>query len=197
MAERAADNLGMVCSRSLGLAVLALLAASEARDTDGGAQRKEVPPPPPPLVMLSVLAGRASVVQGEQTSTWTRATGRRSVEGEAYVEVGPGGEIELAWPGAASVRARGPAALEWDPERDVRVLRAHGLEAEARRGSVTLYLPLGWRGRLEQAALGLQELPTGELLVEHRGGKPLRLERESGGTARLESGQKRRLDAGR
>src|SRR5262245_5506438 len=186
----------MLSSRSLCLALLALVASGEARGTDGGAQRKEVPPPPP-LVTLAVLAGRATVVQGEEARTWTRATGRRAVEGQAYVEVGPGGEIELAWPGSASVRARGPAALEWDPARDVRVLRSLGLEAEARRGVLALSLPLGWRGRLEQAALGVQELPSGDLLVEHRGGKPLCLERGPGRKERLEGGQKRRLDGER
>jgi hypothetical protein len=181
----------MLSARLLAL-TLALCLPGGARGAGDGAERKEVPPPPP-VVMLSVLSGRATLVQGEEARTLTRASGRREVKGEAYAEVGPGSEIELAWPGAASVRARGPASLEWTPARSVRVLRAQGLEAEARRGELALALPLEAAVRVERAALSVRELATGELEVSHRGGAPLRLERNGEAVLRLESGQTRRL----
>ena len=77
----------------------------------------------------------------------------------------------------------------------MRVLRAGVLEAEARRGQLALDLPLGYEVELARAALGVRELATGVLAVEHRGGAPLRLAREGEPAVRLESGQKRRLGA--
>ena len=81
-------------------------------------------PPPPAAAGLTVLAGRASLVQGEEVRVLTRVSKRREVRGAAYAEVGVLGEIELSWPGSASLRVRGPAAFEWTPKGEVRVLRA-------------------------------------------------------------------------
>ena len=180
----------MVSRRTLGLAVLALVLAGDARGAGDG---KEVPPAPPPSVALTVLAGRAALVQGEAVCTLTRASGRRSVQGDAYAELGPGGDLELAWPGSATLRAKGPAALEWGPTDRVRALRAERLELEVRRGSRTLALPLEWEARLARAAISVEELATGELLIEHRGGEPVELARGADVRQPLTSGSKLRL----
>jgi hypothetical protein len=176
--------------RTFGLAALALVLTGAARGAGDG---KEVPPVPPPSVALTVLAGRASLVQGEVVCTLTRASGRRMVRGDAYVELGPGGELELSWPGSATVRAKGPAALEWEPKERVHVLRAERVEAEVRRGTRTLALPLEWEARVTRAAISVRELATGELLVEHRGGEPVVLTRASETPFKLAGGRTLRL----
>lgn len=70
-------------------------------------------PTPPPELVLEVLGGRATLVQGGEVHTRTRAQDALRLREEAYVELGPGSTLLLRRPGVASFRVEGPAALEW------------------------------------------------------------------------------------
>jgi hypothetical protein len=162
----------MVSRRVACLVALALCVSGAAGGVSDA--RKDLPPAPS-VVRLSVLAGRATLVQAEELRTLTKATGARAVHGEAFLEVGAKAEVEISWPGAASLGVRGPASLEWDKERGVRVLSAEVLEAEVRRGTLALELPRGWRTELARTALSLAELAGGELVFANRGAAPIAL----------------------
>jgi hypothetical protein len=152
-------------------------------------------PPPPAAAALTVRAGRASLVQGEEVRVLTRASKPVEVRGEAYAEVAVLGEIELCWPGSASLRVRGPAALEWAPNGEVRVLRAERLELEVRRGVRRLALPGGWSLAVERGAIGAGETASGDWLVEHRGGLDVPLAKAGEPAGALQGGARVRLSA--
>ena len=182
--------------------VALLCAALAGADAD---ERKDVPPRPPVEVVLKVLSGRASLVQGEKVETLTRVGGAREIAGKAYLELGTGSELELAWPGLSSVRLTGPAALEWtppgaDPMRiKLRLLRFDRLEAEVRRGSYVLDLPQAWSLDLGRGAISIEERPQGDLVITHRGGEDAKLrsrvQRAGKLPDRVTSGQRLRLRA--
>jgi hypothetical protein len=158
----------------------------------GASAGKELPPPPA-AAALTVRAGRASLVQGEDVRVLTRASKPRAVRGEAYAEVAVLAEVELSWPGSASLRVRGPAALEWTPDGDVRVLRAERLELEVRRGVRRLALPGGWSLAVERGAIGAGETPSGDWRVEHRGGSAVPLAKDGEPAGALQGGARVRL----
>jgi len=106
------------------------------------------------------------------------ASGRVGAGGGAYLELGVGSEVEVSWPGRASLRVRGPASLDWseaDPLRPaLRIASLGSLELEVRRGGPTLDLPGGWRLEAAGGALGVVE--TGAALeLSHHGGAALRV----------------------
>ena len=187
-------------SPRLSALALVLLSAVPASD------RKDLPTPPP-AVVVDLYAGRGRLLQGEQVRTLTRFHSRVEVRGPAYVELGPGGELELAWRGRSSLRVHGPAALEWHPPRPAgegrpataevtSLLRFKRLEAEVRRGGQVLHLPQGWTVRLGRAALHAAESATGELTLLHRGGAEAVVSRpgsEDAAPVKLGTGQALRL----
>ncbi len=164
---------------------------------------EDAPPPPPAEVVLEVRGGRASLVQGDEVRTLTRASRKRTVRGEAYVELGPGSELSLRWSGFSSLSVRGPAALEWtpsaaDPARPVlRILRFGSLEAEVRRGEQELRLPRGWTLRLGRGAVYATESARG-IRVDHRGGAAAVATQQArpGERGTIRSGQRVLLPAG-
>ncbi|MEM7309246.1 MAG: hypothetical protein AAF682_21355 [Planctomycetota bacterium] len=162
--------------------------------------RKELPLRPPAESMLRIHRGGVWLVRGESIERLTRVDGSRRVEGAAYIELGAGGEIELAWPGLASLRVTGPAALEWTPsasapnEGAVQLYRFRRLEAEVRRGRRDLRLPQGWNLSLARGAVHAEERVTGDVLVHHRGGADAHLtsraQREAKLPDKVRSGQR-------
>jgi hypothetical protein len=184
----------MVSKRLAGALALCLLAsapggrpASTAGPLGAEATGKDLPTPPV-FARLAVHAGRATLVQGEAIAILTRVSARRDVRGEAYVEIGVLGELELAWPGAASLRVSGPAALEWGPSGDLRVLRAARLELEVRRGVRAVDLPGGWAVDVGRGAIGAAERATGDWLVENRGGADVAVRRDGDAAGAIASG---------
>ena len=153
----------------------------------GAASAKDLPPPPA-RAGLTVRAGRMTLVQGERVRVLTRASARTDVVGSAYAEVGVRAEIELSWPGSASLRVSGPAAFEWSPTGEVRVLRADRIEFEVRRGRRSVSLPGGWTLPVGRAALSLAETSVGDWNVEHRGGDAVTVENDGDAEAVLHGG---------
>lgn len=136
-------------------------------------------PPVSTEAVVRLVAGRATLVQGDEVDHLARVGRSWVARGASYLELGPGGEVEIAWNGLASLRVTGPAALEWErkPYRGphVRVLRLKRLEVETRRGGLRLDLGQGWTLELERAALHAAHRFGGGIDVIHHGGTPIRV----------------------
>ncbi len=143
-------------------------------------------PPPPPVVRtleveLRVRSGRATVVQGDEIRVHTKSDRPVLLEGPAYLECGPGADVQVTWRGLSSLHVRGTAALEWDVdaktprEPTVRIARFTSLDVEVRRGTVHLELPEGWALKPQAAALRMQQRPDEEIELRHHGGRPMRI----------------------
>ena len=129
---------------------------------------------------VSVQRGRARLVQEEETHSLTSSDEALQGRGDAALGVGMGGRAEVAWRSRASLRIAGPAELEWglrSAKGELQIIAgaAGGLELEARRMPVWLELSHGWRLRAREAALQIQELPTGGWSVKHHGGSAVRV----------------------
>jgi hypothetical protein len=160
-----------------------------------------------PAASLRVEAGRATLVQGEQIVILTRGAAARSVRGQATLEIGAGGEVELSFPGSASLWLEGPALLEWDwseraSERPhVWLERLRALELEVRRGELLLDLPHGFLAHVGRAALRVEESAGEVLVLRHHGGDEIaiasRVPRPAGWPRRLIAGEIARLRGAR
>lgn len=152
------------------------------------------PDNPPPTVqgaVVEVRKGRAVLLAGGSERT-LRPDQPQTADGKAHLEVGAGTEVQVNWPGRASVHVWGPASIEWapdgEPEADsmeqtfatrgltFRFLDLAWADLEVRRGTHTLQLPGSWRAEIESGALYLRGLPTGPTEIRHHAGSPVSLE---------------------
>ena len=129
---------------------------------------------------VSVSRGRAMLVRGEDVRILVRDSEPVSVAGSAYVELGSRARAEIAFPGRGSLRVEGPAALEWSPAGRgetpvVELERFERLEVEVRGERFRLELPQAWAFDVRRAALALESLPSGALVVHHHGGDGVRV----------------------
>jgi len=155
-----------------------------------------------PTARVAVQRGRILLVEGEQIVALHRGDTHK-VRHPAHVEGGTRSEVEVLWPGLASIKVRGSASFGFAPREQppfrpvLSFQHLASADVEVRRGSLGLVLPQGWELSIERAALYLRELPDGTLELHHRGGEPItirsRIEREEGHPERLVSGARLRL----
>jgi len=129
---------------------------------------------------VSVLRGRAMLVRGEDVRILVRDSEPATVPGSAHLELGSRAQVEIAWPGRGSLRVEGPATLEWSApargERSVVELeRFERMEIEVRSASLLFELPQAWAFDVRRAALAVESLPSGALVVRHHGGEDVRV----------------------
>ncbi|MEZ6013935.1 MAG: hypothetical protein R3F49_02370 [Planctomycetota bacterium] len=181
---RGAAALGAALGSGLG-AWLALLLALLLALAPVAAAR---PQGSPSSARIEVLTGRARLVTAasiEQLSVHNKVL---TVVGPTYLDVRPGGQVRVTWPGAASVLVHGPAGFEWStgapdggasPGQGDLALSFAALghvDLEVRRGTVDVELPRAWRTRVSGAALQLDALASGAVELTHHAGAPLSVE---------------------
>lgn len=133
---------------------------------------------------IELLSGRADIAAGSGVVSLVGTARTHTVEGPAYLEVGPASLLALRWRGEASVELRGVSALEWRAPSDGRGLmisawRFTELDFEVRRGPLRIELGGGWRAELEVGAAGVRTLADGRIELRHVAGAPLRLHHHS------------------
>jgi hypothetical protein len=149
------------------------------------------PPPTTQGAVVEVRRGRAVLLAGGVERT-VRPDKPQTADGKAHLEVGAGTEVQVNWPGRASMHLWGPASVEWSPDgkpsRDPmeNTFTTHGVtlrfmdlawaDLEIRRGVHTLHLPGSWRASVESGAFYLRGLPTGPTEIRHHAGSPVSLE---------------------
>lgn len=134
---------------------------------------------------IELISGRADVAARSGVVNLIGPARTHTVDGPAYLEVGPASVLALRWRGEASLELRGVSALEWRAPRDgqgviVSAWRLTELDFEVRRGPLRIDLGGGWRVELEVGAAGVRTLADGRLELRHVAGSPLVLHREGG-----------------
>ncbi len=165
---------------------LSLLAASPLPQT---ASAPVVPfaPVAPSAPVVRVRCGRAQLIEGLELRSLNPSSGTLSLSGSAYLECGPGSEIEVLWRGLASARVLGPAALEVDPALEIDhegpeaphlwLEHFQTVELEARRDVLVVRLPGEDVLAIGSGAVRLRSLPGGDVELLNRGGESLELRR--------------------
>lgn len=131
-------------------------------------------------VRVELVSGRADLAARSGVVSLIGAGRSHTVDGPAYLEVGPASVLALRWRGEASLELRGVSALEWRAPRDGRGLmlsawRLSELDFEVRRGPLRIDLGGGWRVELEVGAASMRTLADGRLELRHVAGAPLAL----------------------
>jgi hypothetical protein len=145
---------------------------------------------------VRVSAGAADVVESGRVRALGPRTEQLAIMGAAWLEVGPGSAVELAWRGRASARVQGGAALALGPGTSLALERYEVLELEVRRGGFVLELPELGRVELMAGVLQLRALPHGVHELRNRGGAALELVRPGRPSLTVAPGGRVRLRAG-
>lgn len=146
---------------------------------------------PPRAVELRVERGRAVCAGADSSRVIMASSGLVELTGRTHLELGGGAEVQVVFPGRASLRVLGPASLEWGATPPVgsrepltwNFFRGAEINLEVRRHGVELELPNDWQLRLEGGALRLASTIDGAFVLTNDAG-PVATATYLGGDAR-------------
>ncbi|HPF13481.1 MAG: hypothetical protein H6830_05345 [Planctomycetes bacterium] len=128
---------------------------------------------------IEVKTGRAELVQHADAPKSVREGESLNLEGKSHLEVGAGSEVQITYPGSASLRVWGPASLDWQPRTGAQegiewhIFQVTWCDVEVRRGHHELNLPGDWRAQIDGGSLRLRGLATGPLEMRLNAGRPV------------------------
>lgn len=130
--------------------------------------------------LVEVKQGRARVVREGETLQLSSLDPATVARGPAHLEVTAGSVVFVTWRGLATLRFEGPAAFQWAAETaggelDWRAVDVAALDAEVRRGTARLELPMGWQADFRAGAYHVSSLADGGTRVVHSAGEDLRI----------------------
>lgn len=136
-------------------------------------------PAPAPEAEVRLLRGQAELFDAEGRTALPRRE-QLEVPGSAVLELAPGAEVTVTWPGRGSLTVEGPAELGWTPPWQDgqglvwRVRSAANLRLESRGGRSRLEFPTaGARYVVRRSAISIRTLPGEEIEVRNDAGDPL------------------------
>ena len=155
--------------------------------------------------LVEVKSGRAQIIGERGSRLVTSRDEPVLARGSAHLEVAAGSVVVVSWRGRATLRFEGPSAFEWGAgetggELFWRAIDVSSLDAEVRRGSARLELPMGWFADMQTGAYHLRSLSNGSTRIDHSAGEPVRItwvgsDNDARPPAFLEPGQWARLDS--
>jgi len=153
-------------------------------------------PAPPSDAQLRVDSGRVvvfSLASATELCSLTRASGPRALAGGVFVQASARSDLELRWPGKASVRLAGPAAFALETAGRLELERFQNAELEVRRAGLQLALGNDIELTLASGALQVTSLPDGGVALLHRGGQPVEIGVRAQASRTLHPGERLRL----